>query len=75
MTRPRTDVTERLWRVRRRHDHIDAILRVRGRRWDLQFVRNDRVLLTRSHATERQARREADARLGELHRAGWNVHW
>jgi Radical SAM superfamily/B12 binding domain len=75
MTRPRTDLTERLWRVRRRHDHIDAILRVRDRRWELQFVRNDRVLLTRSHATERQARREADARLGELHRAGWNVHW
>jgi len=33
----------RLWRVRRRHDHIDALLRQRGEICDLRFTRNDRV--------------------------------
>lgn len=66
---------ERLWRVRRRHAHIDALLRSRDRRWDLRFTRNDRVLLTQEFGDREEACAAAETRLRELQRAGWNVHW
>jgi len=66
---------ERLWRVRRRHGHIDALLRSRGPMWDLRFTRNDRVLITQEFANRESACAAADARLRELQRAGWNTHW
>ncbi|MFI5177833.1 MAG: hypothetical protein ACHQO8_04695 [Vicinamibacterales bacterium] len=69
------DLTDRLWRVRKRHDHIDAALRERPPGWELQFGRNDRPLVVWQFATEAEARREADARLKELQRAGWATHW
>jgi len=75
MTARGSNVGARLWRARRRHDYIDAIVTRHGPGWDLQFVRNDRPLLTRHHPTREAARAEADARLRELQRAGWNVHW
>ncbi|HXW07305.1 MAG TPA: hypothetical protein VD833_18865 [Vicinamibacterales bacterium] len=66
---------DRLWRARRRHDRIDAVLGQRGRYWLLRFFRNGRLLLSRRHETEALARAEAGARLKELQRAGWNTHW
>ena len=66
---------ERIWRVRRRHDHIDALLRRRGDEWDLRFTRNDRVLITQAFPDRETARASAEARLRELQRAGWNTHW
>jgi hypothetical protein len=69
------DHFERLWRVRRRHDRIDALLRSRGSQWDLRFLRNDRILLTRRHERRESACAEADGRLRDLQRAGWNTHW
>jgi hypothetical protein len=65
----------RIWRARRRHVHIDAILEGRGRRWVLTFVRNDRPLASIDFATERAARTAARARLRELEVAGWVDHW
>jgi hypothetical protein len=75
MARRRDALTDRLWRVRRRHDHIDAILRRSGTQWELRFVHNDRVLLTRRYARRDLAHAEANSRLRELERAGWNTHW
>jgi hypothetical protein len=69
------DHFERLWRVRRRHDHIDALLRARRSGWDLRFTRNDRILVTRHYEAHEAACAEADGRLRELQRAGWNTHW
>jgi hypothetical protein len=66
---------ERLWRVRRRHAHIDALLRPRGGAWDLRFTRNDRVLITQEFADREAARAAAETRLRELQRAGWTAHW
>jgi hypothetical protein len=66
---------ERLWRVRRRHAHIDALLRARGGAWDLRFTRNDRVLMTQEFADRAAAYAAAETRLRELQRAGWNTHW
>ena len=66
---------ERLWRVRRRHAHIDALLRRRGSAWDLRFTRNERVLITQEFADREGAHAAAETRLRELQRAGWNTHW
>ena len=66
---------ERLGRVRRRHDHIDAVLSARDSWWELRFLRNDRLLLALCHELRETARVEAAERLRELQRAGWNTHW
>ena len=75
MARYRGDLTDRLWRLRRRHDHIDAVLRPDGTGWELQFLRNNRVLLRRRYPTRELAHAEAAGRLRDLQRAGWNTHW
>jgi hypothetical protein len=65
----------RLWRARRRHAHIDAILGRRGRQVTLTFARNDRPMLTLEFPSARSARAHARARLRELEIAGWIEHW
>jgi DNA polymerase IIIc chi subunit len=65
----------RLWRARRRHDHIDVVLREDERGWVLEYTRNDRRLVERTYATEEAAREDAASRLKELRRAGWVDHW
>jgi hypothetical protein len=65
----------RLWRARRRHHHIDAMLRDTAAGWELMFLRDDRVLLTWTFADRAAAVADADRRLGELVRAGWVRHW
>lgn len=74
MTEPAQEF-ERIWRVRRRHAHIDALLRARGGTWDLRFTRNDRVLVTQEFPDRDAACAAAELRLRELQRAGWNMHW
>jgi len=69
------DLAARLWRARRRHDHVDAVLNHDGTSWRLQFLRNDRMLITMSYPDREAARSEAKRRLKELQRAGWTVHW
>lgn len=72
---PGVDLQQRLWRARRRHDHVDAVLRRDGAVWLLQFLHNDRSLLSWSYPDAEPARAEATLRLKALQRAGWNVHW
>ena len=69
------DLQARLWRVRKRHDHIDALLVETGDGWQLQFGRNDRPLVSWRFDTQGEAQCEADKRLRELQRAGWTSHW
>jgi len=69
------DLTERLWRVRKRHDHIDAVLHEGPGGWELQFGCNDRPLVIWHFDAQDDARREAAMRLKELQRAGWTTHW
>ena len=68
-------LTTRLWRLRRRHDHLDASLQAAGERWDLTFALNDRRLLTTSFSSREDAVGDAETRRKELVRAGWNLHW
>jgi hypothetical protein len=65
----------RLWRARRRHDHIEAELRPDGAAWVLAYARNDRLLLEQRYTREDAARDDAAARLKDLQRAGWVDHW
>jgi hypothetical protein len=66
---------QRIWRVRRRHAHIDALLRPRAGVWELRFTRNDRVLITQAFGARAEAIDVADTRLRDLQRAGWTTHW
>lgn len=72
---PAVDAGLRLWRARKRHDCIDAVLHDAGPECILQFFRNRRLILERRHDSAELARAEADARLRELQRAGWTSHW
>jgi hypothetical protein len=65
----------RLWRARRRHVHIDAVLNRDNGRWILIFLRNDRPLAAIDFGSETAARSAARAKLRELEVAGWTDHW
>ena len=65
----------RLWRARRQHDHIDAVLQSIGTITVLEYWRNDRLMVTRRYTAEDTARADAAAKLQELQRAGWIDHW
>jgi len=65
----------RLWRARKRHDAIDARLEVRADDVRVTLLLNQRRLWRAEFETEDAARAAADARLKDLQRAGWNVHW
>jgi hypothetical protein len=65
----------RLWRARRRHDHVDAVVTGVAGQWTLQFHLNDRLIVSWPFATREEATQEADGRLRDLQRAGWNTHW
>lgn len=70
-------VAERLWRVRKNHVWIDAQLRdaADGSGVDLRFFYDGELLLASHLDTRAAAEAEADCRLRELQRAGWNTHW
>jgi hypothetical protein len=65
----------RVWRLRRRTDHIDASIRQVGDTWELTYAMNERPLVTSSFSTRREADTEASARKRELQRVGWTLHW
>ncbi len=71
----RPPLTDRLWRARRWHDHVEAALRADESSWVLQFFRNDHFLLSWTYADREAALAEAARILRDLQRAGWNVHW
>ena len=65
----------RVWRLRRRTDHIDASIRRVGKVWELTYKMNERALLSTSYATREAADAEATTKRRELQRAGWTLHW
>jgi hypothetical protein len=72
---PAVDLGERLWRARRRHHHVDAVVRTTAAGCELQFFHDNRLMVTWPFADRGAAMTEASARLAELQRAGWTVHW
>jgi hypothetical protein len=69
------DLQSRLWRARRRHHHIDATLVDSGAGWQLTFLRDDKAMVVWAFPDRAAAVADADRRLSDLLRAGWNVHW
>jgi len=63
---------ERLWRVRKRQQSIDAILRDEV---TLEFVMNGKRVTARQWGTRAQAVNAATEKRTELERAGWSTHW
>lgn len=72
---PRWDLTHRLWRLRRRADHLDASLRQTDAGWELTFALNDRCLVATTFSIRSLAEADAESRRQELVRAGWTPHW
>jgi hypothetical protein len=61
--------------MRRRHNHIDAVLAADPSGWVLTYWRNRRPMIAWRYTREDDARSEAAGRQQELHRAGWTSHW
>jgi hypothetical protein len=66
---------ERLWRARRRHNYIDALVQDGPDGCLLEFRRNGKQLMTWRLANREAASAEAMTRLRDLQRAGWTDHW
>jgi len=73
--------SQRLWRVRRRQQSIDAILREgsgadgAGGEVTLEFVMNGKRVTSRRWPSRAQAVTAATDKRKELERAGWATHW
>ena len=68
-------VGERLWRLRKRQQTIDAILRNRAGALALEYTMNGRRLTVRPYTSRAKAIATATEKLKELERAGWATHW
>jgi hypothetical protein len=71
-------LAERLWRVRKHADTLEALVRSDAtdeRGVELVFVYNGHVLYSRSCRTRTEAESDATDRLRQLQRAGWATHW
>jgi len=66
---------QRLWRVRRQFDQMDAILVTDAGRWQLRYIHNGEDVMTRAFDDESSAVDAAGERLKELQRVGWYTHW
>jgi hypothetical protein len=67
---------QRIWRLRRRHQVVDAELRDgEGTDAEIRFVLNGTVSYARSHPSRTAALSEAAAKRAELERDGWLFHW
>ena len=65
-------MTSKLWRLRKRQQSIDAILRDDV---TLQFVMNGKHMTARRCGSRAQAVNAATEKRKELERAGWATHW
>jgi hypothetical protein len=72
-----TRSSSRLWRLRKRHQYIDAELfsGEDDRSAEIQFLINGELSYRRAWATREEALAEAAAKRTELEREGWAEHW
>jgi hypothetical protein len=66
---------QRLWRLRKLHQWVDAELQVEGPIVELRFSLNGDVAYERRWATRAEALAEAATKRAELEREGWMPHW
>jgi hypothetical protein len=70
-------VTGRLWRLRKDHRFIEAIVRMRTDLGgvDLEIHYNGEATYRRRWASAALAEKDADIRLRDFQRQGWATHW
>jgi hypothetical protein len=67
---------ERLWRLRKMHDQIDAVLRDHGHEGvEIEFFYNGERLYGRRWAARQPGVSDAAGKRAELERGGWSSHW
>jgi hypothetical protein len=69
------DFDNRIWRIRKRGDWIDASLKRGGGGWQLRFSRRGRLIAAWDFDTREDALSAGRLRLREFERAGWTEHW
>jgi len=70
-------ISERLWRLRKDHRSIEAIVRARtdSDGVSLNINYNGEATSSRHWPSYELARKEAEARLRDFLRQGWATHW
>jgi hypothetical protein len=68
---------QRVWRLRKLHDHVDAELIEHGEDGgvEVRFFYNGELTFARRLPTRALAAAEAGAKRAELEREGWMFHW
>ena len=71
------DRAQRLWRLRKLHDYVDAEIKEGGGEGaiEVHFFFNGAFSYSRQLATRALAVAEASAKRTELEREGWMFHW
>jgi hypothetical protein len=72
------DRAQRLWRLRKLHDYVDAELREEeggSGAVEVHFFYNGAITYVRQQPTRALALAEASAKRAELERDGWMFHW
>jgi len=71
----RRESDRRVWRLRKRHQWVDAELRIDADAVDLRLFLNGELTYERRWPTREDALAEATAKRAELEREGWMPHW
>ena len=66
---------QRVWRLRKLHQWVDAELHVDGATADLRLLLNGEVMYERRWTTRDEALTDAAGKRAELEREGWTAHW
>ncbi len=72
---PAGNAGQRLWRMRKLHQYVDAEIWPNGDGVELRYAYNGELTYRRSWSSRGQALDEAAARRAELERDGWMFHW
>jgi hypothetical protein len=68
-------IEQRIWRLRKLHQSVDAIMYPIDGEIELRFLFNGELSYTQRCPTREQAVETAAAKRAELERDGWNFHW
>jgi hypothetical protein len=66
---------QRIWRLRKLHQSVDAELRPIGNEVEVRFLFNGELSYVRRCATRQLALETAATKREELEREGWMFHW
>ena len=66
---------QRIWRLRKLHQAVDAELHVVGNEVEVRFLFNGELSYSRRCATRELALATAAEKRAELEREGWAFHW